>query len=178
MLSALDIAKYLLSLIDEEKGDTISNLKLQKILYYLQGYYLALFGKPLFNDTIEAWKHGPVVNCVYQEFKQYKSNSIPTDNLKFNISDLTATDRKFIKEIFNIYCDFRAKKLEDMTHNEDPWKNVYEENKNKEITKDSLKAFFEKNVENVFLNSVSKVLKDTNLNNIADWEEYKFNDNN
>ena len=50
MMSALQIAKYFVSLVDEEAGDSISNLKLQKLLYYAQGGYLAYYGKPGFRN--------------------------------------------------------------------------------------------------------------------------------
>lgn len=53
IIKALNVAKYLLSLVNQDNGDTISNLKLQKLLYYVQGYYLAYFNKPLFNEKIE-----------------------------------------------------------------------------------------------------------------------------
>lgn len=77
VLKALDVAKYVLSLTDEKSGNTISNLGLQKLLYYVQGYYIACFNKPLFEENILAWDHGPVVKEVYEEYKKYKYNSIP-----------------------------------------------------------------------------------------------------
>jgi uncharacterized phage-associated protein len=53
-ITALDVAKFILSIIDVEQGEVISNLKLQKLLYYSQGFTLALYDKPLFDDKIEA----------------------------------------------------------------------------------------------------------------------------
>ena len=55
MLSAQDIADYLLAFVNRDEGELLSNLKLQKLLYYAQGFYLALYDKPLFEDRIEAW---------------------------------------------------------------------------------------------------------------------------
>src|SRR5450631_518283 len=60
MLTARAVADYFLSLVDEEAGDSLSNLKLQKLVYYAQGFSLALTGKRLFDEAIEAWEHGPV----------------------------------------------------------------------------------------------------------------------
>lgn len=59
--SAMTVAKYFLSIPDRESGELISNLKLQKLLYYAQGYHVAMHGvsKPLFVEKIYAWKHGP-----------------------------------------------------------------------------------------------------------------------
>ena len=45
-------------------GELVSNLKLQKLLYYVQGFHLAVFGEPLFEEEIEAWMYGPVVPSV------------------------------------------------------------------------------------------------------------------
>ena len=69
MPSAVDVARYFLAQSDDDAGDIISNLKLQKLLYYAQGVTLALTGKPLFSDPIEAWQHGPVVPSVYRLYK-------------------------------------------------------------------------------------------------------------
>ena len=65
MLTCYDIAKYFLAQADEEIGDLISNLKLQKLVYYAQGFYLALHDEALFPEDIEAWTHGPVVPVLY-----------------------------------------------------------------------------------------------------------------
>ena len=64
MLSCYDVAQYFLAKSDEDAGDLMSNLKLQKLVYYAQGFALALFDKPLFSERIEAWIHGPVYPAV------------------------------------------------------------------------------------------------------------------
>lgn len=87
MYSALDIAKWFLNYnlflrnVDNEDTDDISNLKLQKLLYYAQGCYLAMYDAPLFKEDIVAWAHGPVVREVYDEYKAYGSGGItPPDD--------------------------------------------------------------------------------------------------
>ena len=66
----LDIAnKLLLRAKNNESGDLMSNMKLQKMLYYQQGFHLAYFGTPLFDEDIEAWMYGPVVPSVYSHYK-------------------------------------------------------------------------------------------------------------
>ncbi|OQY42717.1 MAG: hypothetical protein B6240_13665 [Desulfobacteraceae bacterium 4572_87] len=57
-------------MLDEEAGDLISNLKLQKLVYYAQGFYLALYDEPLFNEPIEAWTHGPVIRELYRSYNE------------------------------------------------------------------------------------------------------------
>lgn len=69
MLNAYDVADFFLSPFEEEDGEQISNLKLQKLLYYAQGYALAILNRPLFAENIEHWQHGPVVPCIYRTYK-------------------------------------------------------------------------------------------------------------
>ena len=78
--SALTVAKWFLwyndKILEEEDADLISNLKLQKLLYYAQGCYLALKNEPLFNEQIVNWAHGPVVEEIYHKYKNNGSNGI------------------------------------------------------------------------------------------------------
>ena len=69
MISAFNVADYFLVQQDEDAGDLISNMKLQKLLYYAQGYFLAIANEPLFHERIYAWTHGPVVPKVYHKYK-------------------------------------------------------------------------------------------------------------
>jgi uncharacterized phage-associated protein len=72
MKSAIDVANFLLFLKRHDpRGLELSNLKLQKLLYYSQGYNLALTSKPIFEEPIEAWKYGPVVKGIYHQFKVF-----------------------------------------------------------------------------------------------------------
>lgn len=68
---ALDIAKKLIFLAQQDEangGECLTNLKLQKLLYYQQGFHLAAFDAPLFNDSMESWMYGPVVPVVYDTY--------------------------------------------------------------------------------------------------------------
>jgi uncharacterized phage-associated protein len=66
MLKAKDVAEWFINWAasDEESSD-LTNMKLQKVLYYAQGHHVGQYGKPLFGDQIEAWSHGPVVASVW-----------------------------------------------------------------------------------------------------------------
>ena len=75
-----DIANTLLRYAENtEGGDLMSNMKLQKMLYYQQGFHLAMFGTPLFDDDLEAWMYGPVVPAVYEAYKSHGREGIPAD---------------------------------------------------------------------------------------------------
>lgn len=67
--TANDIANWFLVTIDREAGETLSHLKLQKLVYYAQVWSLALFDKPLFDEDFEAWTYGPALPSLYQRFK-------------------------------------------------------------------------------------------------------------
>lgn len=120
-LTCYDVANYFLSKIDEEAGDAISNLKLQKLVYYAQGFSLALLHRPLFNDTIVAWQHGPVVVDLYRKYKGYGSNGIPAPK-DVDFDKFSADEKNLLDNVYDVYGQFSAWKLRNMTHEEAPWK--------------------------------------------------------
>ncbi len=137
---ALDIANELLRLAEnEDEGDLMSNLKLQKMLYYEQGFHLAYFGTPLFDEEIEAWMYGPVVPEVYDAYDRYGRNGIESDPAK----DITLEPeewRLFLK-VFDIYGQYSAIGLMNMTHQEPTWMNVCKGH-GSVISKESMASFF------------------------------------
>jgi uncharacterized phage-associated protein len=135
--SASEIGKYLISLVDEDEGDSISNLKLQKLLYYSQGFYLAMFDKPLFHEAIKKWLHGPVVPQVWHEYKEYGSGPIPVRSV--DCEAYTPQVRELLDEVFAVYGQFSATKLRNMTHNEPPYLQAAD---NEAISHDVMKEFF------------------------------------
>lgn len=137
MMSALQIAKYFVSLVDEEAGDSISNLKVQKLLYYAQGAHLALHDAPLFPESIKAWVHGPVVPQVYHEFKHCGAGAIPVEPV--DLCDYPAQVREVLDEVNSVYGQFTAGKLRSMTHQEPPWKNTPQ---SETISHEVMKEFF------------------------------------
>jgi uncharacterized phage-associated protein len=136
----MDVAKYLLSMQDDDAGESITTLKLQKLLYYCQGFHLALFDEPLFDDRIEAWDHGPVVPSVYHEFKGYGRETLPIQLFDVDAS-LTHDQRELIDEVYTVYGQFSAWKLRNMTHDEMPWKKTFEEGQST-IRHEDLRAYF------------------------------------
>lgn len=125
MLSCHDIANYFLALSaqDEDSGEAISNLKMQKLAYYAQGAYLAVYGEPLFVEHIEAWTHGPVVPDLYYRFKEYGGNSIAFDQ-QIDLSIYDKDQREILDEVYKVFGQYSGWKLRNMTHNEPPWANT------------------------------------------------------
>lgn len=142
MHSCLDVAKYFLAQSSEDAGDLISNLKLQKLAYYAQGFSLALTGSPLFADPVEAWLHGPVVPALYHRFKEYGSGHIPHPEA-FDLAIFTAQERELLDEVYEFYGQYSAWRLRQLTHDETPWRESYSEGNNQVISQDSMRRFFE-----------------------------------
>lgn len=137
-----DIANKIIAYLSEgENGECISNLKLQKLLYYVQGYNVAAFNEVLFESPIEAWQYGPVVRDVY--FK-YKANGSAGINLEpgTEIVSLTEDEEELFKDVLNEYGQYSALGLMNMTHDEMPWKSVFYSNPSGTIEVDKLKEFF------------------------------------
>lgn len=117
------IADYFLAQISEECGDTISNLKLQKLVYYAQGFHLAVTGKPLFREQIKAWEHGPVVPQLWHRFKDYGAGALPKPK-KVDFKSLSVDERELLDEVYKVFGQYSAWKLRNMTHAEPTWKDT------------------------------------------------------
>lgn len=101
-----------------EHGDPVTNLKLQKLLYYAQAWHLALYDNPMFDERIEAWVHGPAVPPIYGAFKGYEWQPIAPQNGNL---DLPNGPKSHIDDVILAYGDFSAYQFERMMHQEDPW---------------------------------------------------------
>ena len=145
-VGAIDVANELIR-VAHENGKSISNMKLQKLLYLAQGIHLALEnGAPLFEDTIEAWKYGPVVPSVYHKFKIYFAGKIPA-NHPFSTENviLDSNQKQLVTSIVKSYGDLSAISLSNFTHlPESPWSSVYNDttNSSAEITTSSIANYF------------------------------------
>jgi uncharacterized phage-associated protein len=124
MANAEDVADYIRFIVDENLGDDLSNLKLQKLLYYCQGYFLAFNSKPLFEEEIVAWTYGPVVPCIYDKYKSYMAGSLPPVP-KYE-GNLNGRQKELIDVVYREYGQFSAGKLVELTHEETTWKETPE----------------------------------------------------
>lgn len=146
-ITIFEIADCFLKIVDRDSGSTITPLKLQKILYYAQGWYLAINNKELFKEEFQAWAHGPANPAIYDKYKKYGYNSIDYPESKSCKIDNNIID--FLYMIWNTYGIYDGKYLEKMTHSETPWiearkrANCHDgDNCTEIITKESMKEFF------------------------------------
>lgn len=108
-----------------KKLEEVTPLSLQKLLYFIQGIYSALYGRPIFSEDCRAWIHGPVYQEVYDLFRDFKYN--PIDDARFvlleGMADALTEDEKYvINLVVNTFGMYGGKVLEKITHNETPWK--------------------------------------------------------
>lgn len=142
--TADNVAKYLIYLAsrelvgDNQEREGITNLKLQKVLYFVQAYYLAKLNRPIFSDNIEAWEYGPVVPSIYRKYRSNVSNPIILEEDK---SSLSEEDKKMVRKIWDTFGGYSASRLVDITHAHSPWK---EANKTSSqiISHKSLKEYY------------------------------------
>nr|WP_246628171.1 type II toxin-antitoxin system antitoxin SocA domain-containing protein [Paenibacillus oenotherae] len=152
-MSALEVSRWFVlrnNMNTQQYGDELlSHLKLQKLLYYAQGIFLAYTnGKSLFNEEIHAWDHGPVVPGVYTEYKEHGR-----DEIEFNPehTDMELLDKvsgneeiKMVLEfVYTNYGKYSAWHLRNKTHEERPWKVTP---RNKIIKKEVIQDYFMKEV--------------------------------
>jgi len=117
-MSALTVARYFLSRSIPNTDESITHLKLQKLVYYAQAWHLALRGEKLFEERIEAWVHGPVCPDLYQEYREFGYQEIPiVDIVKINDESI----EELLEAVWVAYGKFDGKFLEELTHQETPW---------------------------------------------------------
>ncbi len=148
MANAVSVARALIRLgAGEDEPDRLTHLRLQKLLYYVQGWSLALRGEAMFEGRIEAWPHGPVVRPVYGAFAKYGSEPIPPAEGDEEGSDLTEDDTDLIGSVWESLKGYSASGLRWKTHQESPWVDARRglgdaESSNHEITQESIRAYF------------------------------------
>ena len=150
MADVKDVANLFVHLAEEqakqETGDLMTDLKLQKMLYFAQCWHLVRHDKPLFNSRIEAWDHGPVIPEVYSEYRQYGSNPIHASAVDYSV--FAEQELETIMDVFAYYGRYSASGLRELSHEYgSPWAEVYMPGiKRIEITTDSMKDYFIKQI--------------------------------
>ncbi|MGL5717092.1 MAG: Panacea domain-containing protein [Paraclostridium sp.] len=129
---ALDVAEYVLSYCENELHRPISNLRLQKVLYYIQGVYLSNNHEPLFDNEIQAWDYGPVIPDVYYTYNGFIGNSI-TGVIPQQVDLLQDDEIQIIQQVVNEKINGSVWDLVRQTHEESPWLNNFRRGYNNEI---------------------------------------------
>lgn len=124
-IDSILLSEYIL-----QKGGPMSHLKLQKLLYYIEGFHLAYFDHSLIEDNFEAWLHGPVSRKVYDSLKGYSVLYTAVEYKKEEGKDepsavlpklVTEDQLEAINDVIEEYGELTASQLENLTHSEAPW---------------------------------------------------------
>lgn len=140
-LSVFDVSVYVL-----QKLGRMTTMKLHKLLYYIQAWYLVWEEDRLFNEKIEAWANGPVVRELFNFHRGMYEISY-TDIPIGNPSKLTKSQIENIDDVLCFYGNKSAQWLIDQTHFETPWRNARKgltsnERGNKEILLEDMMEYY------------------------------------
>lgn len=137
----------------------VSNKKLQKLAYYIYAWYYTIYNCEIVSMNFEAWEHGPVCRELYNMYKKYGWKTIP-QYFGFVLADEEKI--RFIRAVLNVYGEFSADNLEQMTHDENPWKICrigcsQHASSNKVISKELMRSFYveQSEIKNSILRMVS-----------------------
>jgi len=116
VLKADDVA----SVIIARSGPWLDAMSLQKLLYYVQAWHLAITDEPLFEERIKAWKDGPVVPQVWHARKNRETRRAIDQQVDGILLDDQTSD--LINIVLTTYGSMSGDELSALTHAEDPWR--------------------------------------------------------
>jgi len=126
------VANQILKFASEE-GRQITPMQIQKMLYFIHGWHLAEFKRPLIDDTFKAWRHGPIIRKIYREFRPFGDTPItryaqtPGYIAPVFLQDIDGNGEctNFVEEFFDLYKEFHPFTLSTESHKSGgPWSTV------------------------------------------------------
>ena len=155
MVSADIIAKEFVNL-GISAGDPVTQMKLQKMVFFAQGLHLALHQEPLCAEPFFAWKFGPVIPSIYQQYKKWGSSPIiekPViggNSVNLNVPEsaaLSSMERETIDYTWEITKNLDGITLSNWSHAANsPWAQAYDKGENSIISNEIIKEYFEQNL--------------------------------
>lgn len=122
MIDCLIAARYFIARAYEDGVEAeMTNMKVQKLLYYAQSLNLALYDEPLFEEEIQAWRYGPVCPSAYRFYSDFEAKQLPIPR-KESLSQLPPEKQELLEEIWGCFGHYQAYQLSNMAHEELPWK--------------------------------------------------------
>ena len=144
------IANYFLSKAENDGIKDMTPMKLIKLVYFSYAWYLAIFEKKLFTETVEAWRYGPVVPSIYHEFKRFGNSPIQQYSINFELENnkisfpVIAMDDEdalgVVGAIWRTYKNRDGWDLSKITHedNNTPWSLAYAQGENSPMRDDEI----------------------------------------
>ena len=145
MASAYDVADFFVDLAKYDENETITNMRINKLLYFSQAWHMVRHNKPLFDEDFEAWDYGPVVPCVYQKYKDNGKNNISSISNNYTSDIFTDEEMDTLLDVAKYYKQFSTTNLVEKTHKRGtPWDFVYQKGKSNLIDKMTICEYFKK----------------------------------
>ena len=145
MARAKDVANFFIELANSDKyGDGMTNMRVNKLLYFAQGHYFARTGMPLFEDDFVAWQFGPVIREIYQRYNDFGKNPINDIDDDYSATSFTQDELDLLIDVSREYGKYSTSELVNITHDENsPWAKQYNStNKSKKISKNQIREYF------------------------------------
>lgn len=144
-----EVSKYIINKTD------VTNLSLQKILYYVQMFYMALFNKHAFNSKCSAWQYGPVFGCIYYKYKSFGKCILESeDDSNIECEDL----KKVVDYVIKYFGCYNGPILKEFTHKEKPWLESCG-TESQIIEKSSMKKYGQEILEKYNINDITEIYK-------------------
>ncbi|MBK1987553.1 DUF4065 domain-containing protein [Sphaerospermopsis aphanizomenoides BCCUSP55] len=122
MMDCLNAARYFIARAYEDSMEAeMTNMKVQKLLYYSQSLHLAMYDEPLFAEEIQAWRYGPVCPPAYRFYSEFEANQLPIPSQE-SFLQIPDDKKQLLEEVWQYFGGYHAYRLSDMTHLEFPWK--------------------------------------------------------
>lgn len=144
-----EVSKYIINKID------VTNMALQKLLYYIQMFYMAFNNTYAFNSKCNAWDYGPVFGSVYYKYKSFGKSIIEDEKTNINFDSNLKETIDLVLKYFGCYSGWM---LKNFTHIEKPWLEAYYSD-NKVIEKSTIKEYGDKIIKELNINSINEINK-------------------
>lgn len=144
MASVQDVADFFIEIgqgqAEAGSGDPVTPMQLEKLLYFAQGWHLARYGTPLFEDDFKAWQYGPVIPSVYRQYSTYGRDGILREGAPCAAERLTGEEYELLLDVAREYMRYSAAGLVQISHEKDsPWDKT---ERNGTIPKEEMKKYF------------------------------------
>jgi len=116
------VANALLEIAEEKDGKRLTNLYLQKMVYFAHGWYLGIMHKPLVLEVCQAWRYGPVFQYLYDALRKYGSGEVTGEIEAIDNVEKESDDYQFLQALYEKYGHYNVRELIAITHNPgSPW---------------------------------------------------------
>lgn len=142
MAKVQDVADFFIDTAIKRNEEPMTNMRIQKMLYFAQAHHLQRHGTPLFQDDMKAWDWGPVVPDLYYYYSAYRRDPIFEVHASYSLDNFTDDELETLLDVQRKYGKVKTPRLVDISHVPGgPWDNTAH---NGTIEKTAIKEAFDK----------------------------------